>query len=216
MPIHLVKQGECLSSIAAAYAVRFQDILDHPDNASLRDEGRDPNILRPDEKIAIPSRKDAARFTLETGRLHKFVVKQPQVFLHLTFEDPIGEPLAGARYVLEVGGRVFEGQTDGNGELSEQLPSTATSAELTLSFNDGEEDVEVRRTVNIGGLDPVEDNSGIQARLNNLGYFCGRTDGDLGSLSQRALRAFKRDCGLEDDGEAPDTARDELRRICKC
>jgi peptidoglycan hydrolase-like protein with peptidoglycan-binding domain len=40
----------------------------------------------------------------------------------------------------------------------------------------------------------------IQTRLNQLGFACGTADGRFGSLTDRAVRAFQKNCGLTADG----------------
>jgi N-acetylmuramoyl-L-alanine amidase len=65
---------------------------------------------------------------------------------------------------------------------------------------------ELTRTVLIGHLNPLlntDDDgcSGAQARLVNLGYGTGEIDGEMGSMTQAALREFQADHGLEVTGE---------------
>ncbi|MBP2645338.1 MAG: hypothetical protein H6Q75_778 [Firmicutes bacterium] len=48
--------------------------------------------------------------------------------------------------------------------------------------------------------DSGSDVAEIQAQLNACGYNAGNADGDFGSLTVAAVKAFQRDRGLEDDG----------------
>ncbi|SDE83801.1 C40 family peptidase [Sporomusa acidovorans] len=48
--------------------------------------------------------------------------------------------------------------------------------------------------------DQGDDVAGIQAQLNNLGFNAGAVDGDFGSLTANAVKAFQRSRGLEADG----------------
>lgn len=48
--------------------------------------------------------------------------------------------------------------------------------------------------------DQGEDVAAIQAQLNNLGFNVGTADGDFGSLTASAVKAFQRERGLEADG----------------
>jgi hypothetical protein len=55
---HVVAPGECLASIAEHYG--FADpavIYNHPENAALRRERPDPNVLLAGDVVAIPDRK---------------------------------------------------------------------------------------------------------------------------------------------------------------
>lgn len=47
MPNHLVKQGECLSSIAAQYRFAWEQLWNLPQNRELRLKRKNPNILFP-------------------------------------------------------------------------------------------------------------------------------------------------------------------------
>ena len=64
---------------------------------------------------------------------------------------------------------------DGDGVIEQPIPPGVTQAKLTL----GEGDEEEVFTLQIGHVDPIDTDSGIQARLNNLGYPCGSVDGKL-------------------------------------
>lgn len=44
--------------------------------------------------------------------------------------------------------------------------------------------------------------SALQQALNDAGYNCGRVDGDFGGATERAIKAFEKDRGLEEDGIA--------------
>jgi N-acetylmuramoyl-L-alanine amidase len=62
----------------------------------------------------------------------------------------------------------------------------------------------------LGDLDPVQEVSGVQGRLNNLGFPCGPVDGVLGSMTQAALRAFQAHVGIDPSGEVDTQTRERL------
>ncbi len=66
-------------------------------------------------------------------------------------------------------------------------------------------------TLALGHLDPVDENEGVQARLNNLGFYCGKVDGIIGPHTAAALKSFQRKMGLPDTGRADQTTRARLR-----
>jgi|HubBroStandDraft_3_1064219.scaffolds.fasta_scaffold65847_2 hypothetical protein len=58
MPFHEVKQGETLLGLAAAHGLKsWQEILDRPENAELKQLRTDPGILKPDDRVFIPNRE---------------------------------------------------------------------------------------------------------------------------------------------------------------
>jgi peptidoglycan hydrolase-like protein with peptidoglycan-binding domain len=73
--------------------------------------------------------------------------------------------------------------------------------EATLKLDGGP-----AHTLRIGHLSPMRDTdddgvSGVQARLQNLGYYEGEVDGELGPETQDAIRAFQDDHALDATGE---------------
>lgn len=88
--IHVVKPGECLSSIAALYHVEdAQKLYNDPANAKLKAKHPNPNLLDPGDEITIP---DSAKktFKLETDKQHKIVIKRrgrPRIRITLATEQ---------------------------------------------------------------------------------------------------------------------------------
>jgi hypothetical protein len=195
---HTVKQGECLSMIAAHHGFAdWRVVYDHPRNAEFRKKRPDPNLVYPGDRLFIP---DAERKSepCATGRLHRFQVSTPNKILRLAVEDLAGNRLANAPYELIVEGSRYEGTTDGDGKLEQPLPMDAEVGTLRVGGQ--------LWPLKIGHLNPLEDTpdegvSGIQARLRNLGYDPGPVDHVLGPRTRAAIRAFQRDNPpLEVDG----------------
>jgi N-acetylmuramoyl-L-alanine amidase len=128
--------------------------------------------------------------------------------LKIGFLDVDGEPRSGLPYVLEIDGELLEGTTDGDGVLSERIPPDAERGRLTLGTGDDQEVMELR----LGHLEPVTEVTGIQARLNGLGYNCGDEDGVMNESTRMALAQFQDDYGLEATSEPDDETLELLEK----
>jgi uncharacterized Zn-binding protein involved in type VI secretion len=202
-----VKQGECVSSVAAKFGVGRAAIWDHPENAALRREREDPNVLYPGDRLFVPHGEGAPpeRTTLKLRLLQN------------------GRPHRNARYVLEVfgpAGSVRTGMTYADGFTEEHaVPAAATAGRVTLQvvFPDGSTRAQVY-LLRIGSLDPVTTPEGVVDRLINLGYLpagCGK-EPDEAAL-RAALRLARKDLGLDPDKEGIDPElRDALRARHGC
>jgi hypothetical protein len=203
-----VQQGDCMSSIAAAYG--FQDwkaIYNHPDNADLKEKRKDPNILFPGDRVVIPDiqTKDVDE-PVEVR--HTFVLKREKVMLRIVLKDGNGKPYASKNYKLTVDGNETKGSTDGDGLLEEKIPAGAEGGELILFTDGGEDDTGVLFTLDLGHLDPVEEDSGVIARLHNLGYDFDEDDPDE---LKNALVSFQNKNSLDESGEIDDATRNKLK-----
>lgn len=208
---HQVAQGECLASIAADY--RFSDwrtIYNRPENAELRRKRQNPNLVYPGDLIYIPH-LSLGKVECATGRLHRFVLRKQLTLLRIAIEDVEGNPLSGKKYRLEVEGETYEGSTAGEGLLEKEIPATAKSGALTVWLDDDEYD-DYTWELAIGALDPIEEISGVQARLNNLGYSCGSVDGIAGPRTKAAVKEFQTRMSLPATAIIDDALRKKLRQ----
>ncbi|HVK70297.1 MAG TPA: peptidoglycan-binding protein [Polyangium sp.] len=207
MPIHVVQQGECLSKIAARYGFGdYRVLYDHPDNAELKKKRVNPNVLEPGDRIVIPDKDLKVEEGLATGKLHRFRVRRPRKELRLKLEGHDGKPLAGAAYVLDVGGERHEGTTDGDGKLEQKVPVSETTGKLTIAGR-----VLHLRLGHLNPLDAADGGiSGAQGRLSNLGYNPGPVDGVLGRRTRTALALFQHDEKLDVTGKLDDTTKKKL------
>ena len=206
-----VSQGDCLASIACARGLDWQTIYNHPDNAELRRVRPNPNQLYPLDEISIPD-LDQKQIEKPTDNRHSFVVTAFTTRLRIRLQAQAGEVYADARYLLKIGTDETEGQTDGDGMIDQVIPADTRSAELhawlQLTPEDPEE--EFFWSLALGALDPMETVTGVQARLNNLGFCCGKVDNVVGPRTRAALRAFQSSENLEVTGEVDDATRSKL------
>jgi len=204
---HRVKQGECISSIAAKYGFLSETIWDDAANADLKKKRGDPNILAPGDVVVIPD----IRLSEESGgaeKRHTFRRPNANTILSLRLLSD-GEPVAETPYELMVENDVREGNTDSDGCLEEMIPALVTRVCLTL---DGEETLQME----LGALDPITVVSGIQARLYNLGLYCGKIDGQVGEETAAAIREFQRKNELQESGETDSQTQDRLQELHGC
>ncbi|MCI0329966.1 MAG: peptidoglycan-binding protein [candidate division Zixibacteria bacterium] len=211
--IHKVKQGECLSSIAQKYGFPdWKKIYNHPENKDFKEKRPNPNVLYPGDKIFIPDKEEKEE-SCGTESKHTFKVKRLKTWLRLALKDEKGDVFAGKKYKLAVGGQLYEGTTDSDGLIEHQIPADEEAGKLTVWLNEDGSGEGVTWNLKIGHLDPIEEVSGVQARLNNLGFNCGAVDGIFGPKTKEALKAFQSSVGLEISGQIDQATRDQLCQL---
>lgn len=209
MPIeHVVKQGEYLSQIAAHYG--FADIMpiwDNPANAQLKKKRGNPNVLYPGDKLVIPD-KETKEETGVTGQRHRFQVHGCMPVLRLAIKDVDNQPIANTPCKLIIDLDAYDLMTDGEGKIEQRIPLKASHGELFIQ--------NVNIPLIIGQLDPVEEQTGWQARLNNLGYNAGPPDEADEQQVRSAVEEFQCDNGLEVDGVCGPETQKKLKEVHGC
>ena len=204
MPDHVVSQGECLSSIADKYGISGKTIWEDSRNAELRKIRLNPDTLFPGDVLFVPpiTLKELDRVT---DRRHKFVRKREMVHfrLRLLVED---KPRAYEAFTLEIGRFKYSGNLDADGEIDVLIP--AGEPEGTLILNEGQE----RHRLLMGHIDPIDEVTGIQARLRNLAYLDGDLSGKWDEDSVEALRAFQRKNELSPTGKMDSATESMLKK----
>ena len=222
MPSHEVKAGEHIVRIAKDAGYRsYRTLWDASENGKLHDKRKNPNILLPGDLVELAKAK-SKKVNAATEKVHRFQVKS---LLDLDFRivmiDENDKPLAGfACDFLEKGKKVT---SDGDGQL-EKLDLEPHFELGVINFELKKVDLSERGTepaalwqgiekvspvfaVAIGHLDPIDTPSGLQARLNNLGYWAGElgfADEDAIAL-ECAIEEFELEHGLKPKGD-PDNA----------
>lgn len=205
MDTHTVEQGDCLSSIADLYGFAdYRTIYDHSANAALKQNRPNPNVLLPGDTVVIPD-KEQKEISCAAGQQHIFQVQRPTTFLRLRIQDDQNKGFANKKYRLTIDGVRTEGQTDGDGLITQKISPSAINGNLLVWIYDDPHASPVPFPLDLGHLDPVTEVSGVQGRLNNLGFDCGSVDGVMGPDTEDALRAFQTQMGLPVTGQ-PDSA----------
>lgn len=169
-------------------------------NASLREQRTDPNMLCAGDILYVPKPKPVWQ-AVSVGSVNTFVGTVPTVKVTLTLNQN-GQPIANATCNVHDLPAPLQVTTDSNGKL--QFDAPATQESVTLEFPS----VSLVRRMRIGHLDPVTEDSGVTQRLRNLG-FLQRSDDSSGGLA-RAITAFQRANGLPPTGAVDDDTRSKL------
>jgi hypothetical protein len=214
---HRVAPGDCLASIAARFG--FSDpavIYGAPENEELRGERPNWNVLGTGDRVTVP---DPAPHEVEvaSGKAHRFKVKRPRVEVVVRLVSERDEPLANAKCALVINGESRPLTSDGDGLLRAPIDADLPSADLYVWADDPDAEApsDAFRLI-LGGLLPAKEIAGAQARLANLGYFCGAADGDIGPRTGHALKAFQAKQGAPITGELDDATRSALEKDHGC
>jgi hypothetical protein len=204
---HLVRDGECLSSIAFQYGFFPDTVWNDGGNSALRNLRKDPNVLLPGDVVHIPDKRIKTE-SRPTGKTHRFQRKgvPARLKLQLMKDD---EPRVNEPFVLTVDGTEHSGKTGPEGEVDVWISPTARKGRLTVGAGD---DLEVFE-LELGHLDPPETIQGVQARLTNLGFPCAGEDGTVGPATKIAISQFQSRHGLQVTGEIDDQLRSRLTEL---
>ena len=208
MPAYTIQQGDHLSALAERFGFfELKSIWDHPKNAALKAKRKDPHILFPGDELFIPDKADKTA-SVPTTKIHTFKVKIEPLKLKLLLQDVNSKPRANVDCKLDIEGTVTPEKTGADGTITKTIPRSAKVGKLSLT------DLDV--PLLIGHLDPVEEESGQIARLDNLGYEAG----DLGKSDpdrfKSAVEEFQCDNGLKVDGVCDAATQSKLKQVHGC
>lgn len=213
MPIeHIVRQGDCLSKLARRYGLpSWRTIYEHPNNADFRRLRSDPNIVYPGDVVFIPDRESRMEQGATESR-HRFRMKSAEAFLRVRILNEEGEAVANQPYMLVMGQEQLKGRTDGSGKIDIKIDALIEDADLTVELS---ENRRYTWSLKLGHLDPIEELGGVQARLNNMGYYCP-VDGVNGPQTEQAVSSFQKKYDLTVDGIVGEQTRNKLMEVYGC
>ena len=211
--IHTVEQGEFLAKIAGMYGYSdCRAIWDHPENAALKARRKSPNVLFPGDQLFIPDR-EVKEVPGSTEQRHRFQVKLQRLKLIIFVEDINDEPIADALCFFVIDGDPLPMRTDGAGKVERDITPRARRGELNFTER------KIKHQLLIGHLNPITDAegkatgdlTGVQARLNNLGFDAGPVTGQMNDQTRAAIQEFQEYIGHENPtGELDDETRNLL------
>ncbi|MFH1216405.1 MAG: peptidoglycan-binding domain-containing protein [Pseudomonadota bacterium] len=205
MPKHIIKQGQCLESIAFMHDLFWETIWNDPRNDGLKQKRKNPNVLMPGDEVFIPEKQEK-QISCETENTHRFLRKGVPSKIHIVVKKE-GEPLADEPYKLNIDGKWFSGTTNDQGEINHPIPPNSKKGSLIV----GKDDDTLEYELELGGVDPIDEISGIQARLINLGFLCCENDGNMTLETEKALKKFQTQAGLELTGKPDQETCDALK-----
>jgi N-acetylmuramoyl-L-alanine amidase len=193
---HVVGPGDYLTAIAYAAGVTVDDIWNDPANAQLKELRSNPEMLAPGDVVYVPvvERKFEP---VSVGEAAQMMADPTKVKVNVVLEmrDDDGQNvLAGKTFRIEgLGGDRVENPIGPDGAVSFEVPATTREVVLVV------DEMSLKLPVLVGGMDPVNEASGLHQRLRHLGY----TDGDAGEYDLGdAIRAFQQDQNIEASGDS--------------
>lgn len=216
---HKVVQGDSLSSIAKRYGFSsIDEIYNHSSNSDFKALRTNPDIIHVGDEIFIPE-INPAKYQAELNKKMTFIRKHPKetLSLLLNFEEDEEKQGADINAILIVDEVEYESKSDANGLVEWKLPKTSTRTGVVQLFLEPDQTEATHAfEVKLGELNPVSENTGIQARLNGLGFYCGKIDNKLKEKSEAAIREFQEMNGLTIDGIAGTNTQQALENKYGC
>jgi hypothetical protein len=205
-----VQQGDCIESIAYEHGLFWETVWNHSDNLSLKNARKDPNVLREGDRVFIPDLRPKQE-PGATDRRHKFKRKGVPSKLQIQLFDDQDKPRANVDYILSIDGRLSRGKTTPDGWVRIPISPNAQAGALTLE----ERGMQQRIDLSLGHVDPINTLSGVQHRLNNLGFACGQED-SLDEPTEIAIRQFQAKHKLQETGQLDNMTRAKLQQEYGC
>lgn len=139
--------------------------------------------------------------------------KEPETKkMRVKLTDADANPHASKEYILSAGGARFEGSTDGDGNLEQDVPKDAMTAQITLFVGKRPEGEKLVYRIALEEM-PEDSTKSALVRLKNLGYYAGEPKDVLDDAARDAIRRFQLANGLEVTGELDETTLAKLTDV---
>jgi hypothetical protein len=197
-----------MASLAKEYGFIYQQLWEHAKNADLKELRGNPNILLAGDVVHIPDLTTKTE-NGATEQRHRYRRKGIPSKLRLQLMEG-GEPRSGLDFEITFDdGSVVAGITDAEGYVAVSVQPERKWGSVVVQGGWGPE---VYKVV-LGDLDPIDELTGVQQRLKNLGRKCEPT-GELDEQTCKALRRFQKQHGLDETGEPDAALRSKLTEVC--
>lgn len=200
---HTIAQGDCVSSIAFDHGLLPETVWMDPGNAALRELRKDMHVLLPGDVLVVPDLREREE-TRPSDKSHKFRRKGVPEKVQLQFFDEADEPVANCPCTVVVDEVEQKLRTDGDGRIELKILPGAQRATVRFDTEKAEWK-ELAYEFQLGGLDPVTEDSGVVQRLQNIGCL------GEGEALEDGIRAFQRKEGLEETGRMDEQTRSRLQ-----
>jgi hypothetical protein len=203
--MHTIVEGDSIPSLAFAAGLFPDTIWNHPQNAQLKEQRQDMNVLFPGDLVFVPDKQRRVEMA-DTDQLHKFRRKGVPCRLRLQLFN-IETPRANEDFELSIDGRTQKGSADGAGVIEIWLPPDAKQGALKI----GKDDAVIE--LKFGHMDPLAETAGLQKRLANVGYPMNDAPGEIRDSTREALLSFQRRFQLKESGEFDDPTKALLAKF---
>lgn len=203
----VVNPGDSIDRIGYSHGVAPKTLWHLSDNEDLSSLRNNPNILMNGDTVVIPDKKQK-NLPAITGRRHRFRrVGVPSKLRVQLLEN--GEPRSNCFYRLKAGALLESGLTDNEGLIEHWVSPDIDTALLEIDHGEIYE-------LHIGRLNPATDITGVESRLQNLGYLSEIETPAPQTPLTTAIAAFQRDSSLTETGEIDFETRSILERRHRC
>jgi len=202
---HKVKQGDCISSIAYKYGFFPDTIWNDSKNSKLKQDRKNPNVLYTGDEVFIPDKREKTE-NCATEQRHRFRKKGALAKLRVRIQRN-NKPVSNAEYTLDIEDKLYKDKTGDDGLIEQSIPPDALEGKLTFHK------ANIEFNLQLGNLDPVEELSGVQARMKNLGFDPGPIDGKMGPRTRAALRDFQEFYELKETGQVDEETKKRMQDL---
>ena len=122
-----------------------------------------------------------------------------EVTIKVVLKDHNGNPYSNIKYEIKYDSNTISGNTSGDGLIEKQIPPDVLEAEL-LVWLDDDDNASYCTVLRFEEFEPEDSPRGIQKRLQNLGYYPGKIDGELGPMTKDAINKFQKSNNLSVTG----------------
>lgn len=128
---HIVRAGECVSSIAKQTGHFWETIWNDAANSELKSIRKQPNVLLEGDRITVPALRPKEE-SGQTEMRHRFRRRGEPSHLRIRVLDQ-DKPMAGMPFKLIIdNSQTIEGMTDAEGVLDVPIPGNAKKGELCV------------------------------------------------------------------------------------